>query len=856
MLRILKAVSKAITQFSYKHYRIILFISLIILILGVFFLKSLKIEPMLLDRGSLRGKEFTLFNENFNRFGESTPLVLLQRHPQVEDAVKNQFTDILTQELKSMEEIKYVQSGLFDLSNKERLVQMIRAVVFQNPETYLSWFSQKFTPSGLEREIVRARKQLIITDDPEYRELIAIDVFHLRELLEPWIKDYMSNFTISQKSGYFDSEDRTLRLIFAQPRGSGEDTKYCLQLTSTIKSKIETIKSSLKDSQNITCEFAGKYGLTAQSSSVMNKEIISINIVSSVLIFSLLIFVFRDLKVTLMCFLPIFFSMLLSLLVARFFFTPLKMISIGFAAIILGLGIDITFHLSSRFFQFRKRYNSFSKAIEKTMSDCGPPLIIGIFTTGCGFFTLSFSRYSALRQFGVLTFISLILTLAVTFLLFPSVVRMLGPKPKTQMKLTQLGKIPRLLTHLSLKKALISRITTAAVIIISVIISTHLKFDMSLFKLLPQNLRSLQNAQQVAEKFGTSFMLSTQMTVQTEQLSKGIHYQKELDQKILEFTRNKKIAGFYSPRIFYVSKPKVQSNLVKVRELSANIKQSRSSFFRQLDVNGFHVQSLHKKYYDILEDIFDETTLTSKSRSDSLSQFLKKEENTYYLQTYIWPTNELRNPDSLLTVSEDLEKIPTPENIKKELTGTYQVYQTVNKIIKKDFISISLWAGLLISLILLFFFRKIRLLILSLMPLLGAVPLTLAFVQIASIKFSPALIGVVAIIIGIGIDDSVHLIYRKTKNPGRTASDILSEIAPVLTLTSLSTMICFLTLVISASPLLTITGAIVGFGVFACWFFTLFLLPSFLKSWISHKNADGNNQIKPANHPDSWKKQT
>jgi len=854
MLRILKALSKVITQFSYKHYKTILFISLIILILGGFFLRSLKIEPILLDRESLRGKEFTLFNENFSRFGESTPLVLLQRHPQVEDAVRNQFTDTLTQELKSMEEIRYVQSGLFDLSNKERLIQMIRAVVFQNPEKYLPWFSKKIKESGLKREIVRARKQLIITDDSEYRELIAIDVFRLRELLEPWIKDYMSNFKMSQKSGFFDSEDRTLRLIFAQPRGSGEDTKYCLQLTSTIKSKIEKIKSSLKGSQNITCEFAGKYGLTAQSSLLMKKEIKSINIVSLVLIFSLLIFVFRNLKVTLMCFLPIFFSMFLSLLVARFFFNPLKMVSIGFAAIILGLGIDITFHLSSRFFQFHKRYNSFSKAIKKTMNDCGPPLIIGIFTTGCGFFTLSFSRYSALRQLGVLTFISLILTLAVTFLLFPSVVRMLGPKPRSQIKLTRLGKIPRFLTNLSLRKTIITRSIAAALIIVSVIISTHIKFDMSLFKLLPKNLRSLQNAQQVAEKFGTSFMLSTQMTVQTEQLSEGIHYQKKLDQKLLKFTRNKKIAGFYSPRIFYVSKPKVKNNLVKVRELSANIKQSRSAFFRQLNVNGFHVQSLHKKYYNILEDIFDESTLTSKSRSGSLSQFLKKEGKMYYLQTYIWPTNELRNPDSLLTVSEDLEKIPTPENIKKELTGTYQVYQTVNKIIKKDFISISLWAGIIISLILMLFFRKFQLLILSLMPLFGAIPLTLAFVRLTSIKFSPALIGVIAIIIGIGIDDSVHLIYRKMKNPGRITSDILFEIAPVLTLTSLSTMICFLTLVISASPLLTITGAIVGFGVFACWFFTMFLLPSFLKSWIPHKKAAGNNRTKPVNHLDSSKR--
>jgi hypothetical protein len=152
----------------------------------------------------------------------------------------------------------------------------------------------------------------------------------------------------------------------------------------------------------------------------------------------------------------------------------------------------------------------------------------------------------------------------------------------------------------------------------------------------------------------------------------------------------------------------------------------------------------------------------------------------------------------------------------------------VNKIIKKDFITISVAAGALIAFLLLMFLKKFKLLGLSLVPLLGAVPLTLAFITLTSIEFSPALIGIVAIIIGIGIDDAVHLIYRQIQHPKKNFSYILNEIAPVLTLTSLSTSICFLTLMLAKSPLVSNTGAIVGFGVLACWFFTMFLLPSFL----------------------------
>lgn len=828
MVKTLKELSQTIPRFSYKNYKAVLLFSLIILISGSFFLKNLKIESTLLDSKGLSGKEFEYFIDNYKRFGESTPLVLLQQHHQVDEAVKNQFTDSLARELRLMEEIIHVQSSLFDLSDKQRFIQMCRAVIFQKPAKYLSLFAEKFTPEGINKEIARSRKRLIMANNPEHRKLIAVDIFNLRELLEPWFKDNMANYKISPDSIYFDSEDLSCRLIFAQPRGSGEDKEYCIQLTKKINSIINQVKLSIPDSQSISCEFAGKYGLTAEAYSSVNREVFVINIISGILIFSLLILVFRNFKVTLLCFLPIFFSVYISFLTAYLFFNPLKMVSIGFAAIVLGLGVDITFHLTSRFFQYQKRTNSMEEAIQSTVKDCGPPLIIGISTTALGFFVLSFSRYSALRQFGIITCLGLFLTLTVTLLLFPAIVRWLQPRSTTSIKLDQLGSIPRLLYQISLKKPIFSRITAAGIFFLSIFIMTNLKFDMSLFGMLPKNLPSLKNAETVSEKFGSSFLLSTQITLKTDDLDKGMEYQQHLDKQLNLYVQKEKITGFYSPTLFYYPNNRVLNHLDQVKTLSTQIKQSRSTFFKRLDQSGFHILPSHTEYYDILEDTFNEQSLASKSQQSPISQFVKKEGDFFYLQTYVWPKNEITEPDLILSLSEDLKKIPSPSHIEKQLTGTYQVHQSVNKAIKRDFIDISLWAVGIISLLLFLYLRKFRLLLYSLLSLLGAIPLTLAFVTITSIMFTPALIGVLAMIIGIGIDDSVHLIHRKMSRPERNISDILIEIAPVLTLTTASTMICFLTLILSSSPLVSNQGIIVGFGVFSCWFFTMFLLPSFL----------------------------
>lgn len=829
MWNLLLKFSKIFSAFSYKHYKLVCFFALLISLSSTFFIKDLKIDPSLLDIRGLRGGAFELYKENLTRFGESSPVVLIQKHENVNRSISNEFTRKLVRELRSMDEIISVQAGPFDLDDTEKIVHMIRAAIFQDPSSHLQLFLKKFSLEGIKKEITRTRKRLIITDNPELRDFFAVDVFFLREILEPFFKDFMANLNVSPESGYFDSADNKVRLIFAEAGGLGEDSKFCKDLTEKIQKKIKLIKSNLNGSNSIYCGFAGKYGLTAESSSKSRKELVLITLFSSFLIFILLVLVFRNLQVTLICLLPILFSVMMSFLIARLFFNPLKMISVASATIVLGLGIDITFHLSSRFFQYKHKKKSSEEAIHLTMIECTVPLVIGILTTASGFFILFFSRYSALRQFGLLTSFSLFLTLILTLVLFPAVAALLKVGNNNPIQLHRVGKFGAFFYKKSLRYQAPSKILACSIILFSVIISFNLKFDMGLFKLFPQNLETLKNAREISEKFSTSFLLSTQITIKTDSLSKGMDYQKSLDKKLIKLVQNKKIAGFYSPRLFVALPHIIKSMQQEILDLAKKINQNRRFFFEQLDLNGFNVLPRHQKYYDILENTFDfESFDLDILVKNSLKQFLKKEEDYFYLQTYVWPLDELGNTAGILEVSEELKNIPSVPMVEKELTGTYQVHQSINKIMKNDFVSLSLWAGVVITLLLFIFFNKIKAVFFSLLPLFGAIPLTLAFITLTSISFSPTIIIVVALLIGIGLDDSVHLIARKFYDPEKKISDILQEIAPVLTLTSLSTMICFFTLGISSFPFLSNAGTIIGFGVFSCWLFTMFLLPPFL----------------------------
>jgi predicted RND superfamily exporter protein len=265
--------------------------------------------------------------------------------------------------------------------------------------------------------------------------------------------------------------------------------------------------------------------------------------------------------------------------------------------------------------------------------------------------------------------------------------------------------------------------------------------------------------------------------------------------------------------------------------MTDSINQYRSYFYNQLDQNGFVITDDHRKYYDLLARVFaiDESDLNPSSNT-SLNQFIRKEGDDYFLQTYVWPADELVNSGEIIDVSNTLESIPSIPGVEKNLTGTYQVHLGINKLLKTDFFAMSIRAAILITFLLFLFFRRPKVVFISLLPLIGAIPFTLAYIAITSVSFSPASIIVVALMIGIGLDDSAHLITRRFLIPQKTLPGIMKEITPILTLTTLSTVMCFLALGISSFKYLTNLGIIVGFGIFSCWLFTMFLVPPFLEN--------------------------
>jgi outer membrane lipoprotein-sorting protein len=96
------------------------------------------------------------------------------------------------------------------------------------------------------------------------------------------------------------------------------------------------------------------------------------------------------------------------------------------------------------------------------------------------------------------------------------------------------------------------------------------------------------------------------------------------------------------------------------------------------------------------------------------------------------------------------------------------------------------------------------------------------------LSITPLALAFGAVIVGIGIDDAVHILVRCPDGSPESVAAVLGEIGPILTLTTLSTALGFGSLGLSRLPVVSSLGLVIAVGVLACLVFALLLLPALL----------------------------
>ena len=154
-----------------------------------------------------------------------------------------------------------------------------------------------------------------------------------------------------------------------------------------------------------------------------------------------------------------------------------------------------------------------------------------------------------------------------------------------------------------------------------------------------------------------------------------------------------------------------------------------------------------------------------------------------------------------------------------------------------SYIHAAFYALAAVVVVLLLEFRKFSLTFLALVPLGAGMVQMFGLMGLMGIPLNPANMIVLPLILGIGLDDGVHVVhdFRRRRGGYRVST---STVAAVV-VTSLTTMVGFGSLMLANHQGLQSLGRVLTIGVTCCLFSSLVLLPAMLR-WTSDEQGAAN----------------
>src|SRR3954471_23504261 len=220
-------------------------------------------------------------------------------------------------------------------------------------------------------------------------------------LIAPALKPFAQSTAIEQEQP-LTSPDRTMRIFLVVTNQKSISAFECQHLMRRVNKFRQTAADGWDGNRPLQILVTGRSAFVSEISLSMRYDVVA-TLLGSVVLVSIIFFVgFRR-------WLPLAgmaFCLLLSCLVAltagQLLFGRLSMISVGFCAILVGLGVDFAILTIGRYYQARADGEPHQQAIATSIAKLGRAVFFGALTTAVGFLALVLSGAMSFAQLGVL----------------------------------------------------------------------------------------------------------------------------------------------------------------------------------------------------------------------------------------------------------------------------------------------------------------------------------------------------------------------------------------------------------------------------------------------------------------------
>jgi len=228
------------------------------------------------------------------------------------------------------------------------------------------------------------------------------------------------------------------------------------------------------------------------------------------------------------------------------------------------------------------------------------------------------------------------------------------------------------------------------------------------------------------------------------------------------------------------------------------------------------------EYKNIILTMADTSTITLKMLPETTrDKFYSAEEDCFLITVY--PKGNIWNIQYLESFSRDLLEI-TPR-----IAGLPPMFYYLLEIIGQDGKRAAMLTLLVVFVILLIDFRSIKFTILAMLPLISGFLWMLGIMGMLGVKLTLVNVMALPLILGIGIDDGIHMLHRYKLEGRGTVAKVLSSTGKAIMITSLTTMLSFGSLIFATYRGYGSLGIALFIGVGACFLTSIFVLPAMIR---------------------------
>ncbi|MCP1996326.1 MMPL family transporter [Flavobacterium sp. HSC-61S13] len=619
-------------------------------------------------------------------------------------------------------------------------------------------------------------------------------------------------------NGFIVSQDETKLLLFINPKLAGTETEQNTLFIGALNEIKDNLNQAFSHKSSI--DYFGPSFVAVANAKQIKHDIQNTVMISMCALMLILILFYKKVYIPIIIFIPSLFSGLFALMILYFLKDSISAISLSIGAVLLGITIDYALHIMTHY-----KHCSDTKSLYKEITK---PILMSSGTTAIAFLCLLFVNSESLKDLGIFASITVMASGIISLLMIP---HLYYPKRGLEENKTIVDKV----AHFKFDRSKTLMISCVLLIGISLFTFNKVGFDDDLSKLnfFPEELQAAEaKLENSTDKETKSIYLAKYGSNIDELINENTALFNELNQGV----QRGEILNFSSLGGLVLSKKDQEVRIAKWNAFwstTVDTLQFKQQLIKEGEVYGFKANT-YQAFYELLQTRFEPITLTDYKglNPQILEEFITEDQGFYTVSTLV-KLEDAKRASFVDKISKETDMLVID---RKKMNETFlgELVTDFNNLINYSFVAIVL--------ILWVFFRRLELVIISMIPIVLTGLVTMGLMGLFHIEFNIFSTIVCTLVFGHGVDFSIFMTAALQKEYS-TGKDEMPAYRTSILLAVLTTILAIGALVFAKHPALKSISLVSLIGVFSAVIITFVLYPILFRTFITNRPKKGKSPL-------------